>query len=132
MSLFTRFLSLLGLIVVTATIISCFSCADFMKDEDQYFDFKWNNCKYMTKHKYPYTDKSYEEYEDDYRCYCRYFEFMSPNTLAPIMVTLVLFILWFTCLNFLIQGYKSPVLIRKENGKISKTSITLRKRPLSL
>ena len=100
MTFFIRFVGFVGLIVTTGLIIVCCSCGDFMKNEDKYFDFKWDHCQYMVKHKFPYTESSFDSnrFESDYRCYCRYFEFMRPHSLGPIFAMLILLLTWLYCL----------------------------------
>ena len=110
MTFFMRFAGFVGLIVTTGLIIVCCSCGDFMRNEDKYFNFKWETCQYMTKHKFPYIESN--KFESDYRCYCRYFEFMSPHTLTPILAMLILFLAWFYCLALVIGN--KPQTIKKK------------------
>lgn len=116
MSFLARLGGFLGLIVVSTLMICCFSCGDFMRNEDKYFDFKWEHCKYMTKDKFPYVQSN--EPESDYRCYCRYFEFIQPHSLTPIFVILILCLAWFSCLGLCV-------------GNKSQNSQTYKKKPVS-
>lgn len=115
MTFFTRFAGFVGLIVTIGLIIVCCSCGDFMRNEDKYFDFKWDNCRYMVKHKFPYTESNEpgsNKFESDYRCYCRYFEFMRPHTLGPIFAILILFLSTSYCLALVIGN--KPQTIKKK------------------
>lgn len=120
MTFFTRLTAFLGLIVVSALMICCFSCGDFMRNEDQYFDFTWETCQYMKKHKFPYVgaeasnESGSNKFETDYRCYCRYFEFMRPRTLTPVFVTLILFVTWSLCLAIAV-GNKTTIVKKKKS-----------------